>query len=232
MSILRNRKATFGTAPAASAIACGLALFLTGCNIFDFGPPDADIGRPATLHPEADIFASGDDRVFQISEGIIRIGRDTTFATRSLEFSRLGDTLIGGVALTRVEAGTAPAPASVLTLLGLRSTRLFFDTVNIPDPGPALRFPDTPKAGWSLDTTVGDLRHVRRMTGIENIKAAGKRHECWVFKDSTYLGTTALSTETYWMGARGLVLHRQEWPSYSPTVITGGTLWRETLVAN
>ena len=209
-----------------------MALALTGCNIFDFGPPDADIGRPVTLHPEAYIFANGDERVFQVTEGIIRIGKDTTFAIRSLEFSRLGDTLIGGDVLTRVEAGAAPAPASVLSILGLRSTRLFFDTVNIPDPGPALRFPDTPKIGWSLDTNVGDLRHVRRFAGIHDVKAAGKLHECWVFKDSTYLGSAAVSTETYWMGARGLILHRQEWPSFGPALITGGTLWRETRAAN
>ncbi len=207
-------------------------LCLTGCNIFGSGAPEADVDRPVTLHPETDMFSNGNLRSYQISEGIMRVGKDTSFTNRFLEISRLGDTVLGGATIPRVEIGTSPAPAAALALLGLNPTRVFFDSINIPDPGPALRFPDTPHVGWSLDTTVGDLRHVRRLTGARDVKAAGQRHDCWVFQDSTYWGSTAVSTGTYWVGAKGVVLHRQEWAAYAPSGITGGVFWRETRAAN
>jgi hypothetical protein len=185
-----------------------LLLFMAACDL-PYSPEAVDVPRPVALNPEKDIFSTNHFRIYRISEGI---------------------TLIGGNLLTRVELETAPAAA--LALLGLNPTRLFFDTLAVPDPGPALRFPDTPHVGWSLDTTLGEMRHVRRFTKVENVEAAGKNQQCWVFADSTYLGGVPVSGSTYWMGATGLVRHRQEWKSYAPSGITGGMFWREIKAGN
>ena len=208
-----------------------LSLALSGC-IFGNDSPDVDIRKPSTLSPENDLFAAGSSRIFSLSEGIIRTGKDTVFAVGNLVIHGVGDTVIGGETRRQVVVETSPAPAAVLSRLGLDPARLFFDTVALPDPGPGLRFPDTPVIGWRLDTTIGELHHVRRLTGVKTIKAAGQYQECWVFADSTYLGATAVTTGSYYMGARGLVLLRQEWPNYAPASLTGGTFWRETRAAN
>ena len=205
-------------------------LGISGC-LFDSGTT-VDIPKPAALNPEHDLFSVGSPRLFSVNEGIIRAGKDTTFEVRTLTLSSLGDTLIGGLTKNRVAFATSPAPAAALTLLGLNATRISFDTVAIPDPGPGLRFPDSPYVGWSLDTTVGALRYKRALTAVQTVRAAGQNQRCWVFSDSTYWNGAGVSKGTYWMGATGLVKHRLEWKPYAPSTLTGGTFWREVRAEN
>jgi hypothetical protein len=120
-----------------------------------------------------------------------------------------------------------PAPAAALARLGIRPGRTYFDSSAIPDPGPNLRFPETPVVGWRLDTTSGDLRFVRRLARVETINMAGKRQQCWAFAESTYWGGNLLGTGTTWMGRTGLVRHRSEWSGFVPSPSTAGTLFRE-----
>jgi hypothetical protein len=215
----------------AAILALAGCLGLSGCDLFS-SAPEADVPKPQTLNPESDLFNTLPHRAFTLTEGIIRGGKDTVFTPRDLHIVLVGDTVIGGTSRRHVEWEFSPAPAGALALLGLNPARLFFDTTILPDPGPALRFPDTPRVGWTLDTTVGDLRFVRKYAGVQTIKAAGRYHECWAFSESTYLSDTEVSTGTYWLGASGLVLHRQEWKAYAPSGTLGGTFWRETLAAN
>ncbi|MCD6023557.1 MAG: hypothetical protein K0Q91_473 [Fibrobacteria bacterium] len=218
-------------APAAIFALAG-SLWLTGCNLFSSDPPDVDIHKSAAVNPESDLFNTASQRTFSVTEGILRAGKDTVFAVRDLQITRVGDTVVGGVSRKHVAVQTSPAPSGALALLGLNPDRLFFDSTVILDPGPALRFPDTPRAGWALDTTVGDLRFVRAFGGSATVKAAGLYHDCWVFSESVYWNGALVSTGNYYFGGWGLVLHRQEWKAYAPAAITGGTFWREIRAAN
>lgn len=222
---------TAGALPLLSALLT--ALLLTGCDFLGLGGgTTVDVVKPVTIHPEADLFAANAARSFSVTEGIVRDGRDTTFTEGLLQITALGDTMVGGKTLKRVTLASSPARNAALTQLGLNPARLLYDTAALPDPGPGLRFPDSPYVSWSLDTTVGDLRHVRRLNKVETIKAAGLNQQCWVFTDSVYWNALPVAKETYWMGATGLVKHRREWAGYAPAGMTGGTLWREVKASN
>ena len=211
--------------------ALGISAVLGGC-IFGDDPVKVDIAKPVVLSPESDFFAASSSRLFSVTEGIVREGKDTTFSARTLELTTIGDTVVGAATLKRVAFTGSPAPASALALLGLNAARLYFDTVNLPDPGPGLRYPDSPYVGWSLDTTVGELRHERVLTKVENVSAAGLVQRCWVFTDKVSWSDQMISTSKIWIGARGVVKQRAEWTSFSPALFMGGTFWRELKALN
>jgi predicted small secreted protein len=229
MRFLRLRNGRSAT-PALAVFS--VALLLAGCNLLGGGGTDIDVIKPVTLHPESDLFQDATMRSYSLTEGVVRSGKDTTFTARTLEITALGDTTIDGILKRRLSIAGGTAPAAALSQLGLNPAHWLFDTVALPDPGPGLRFPDSPKVGWSLDTTVGALRHVRRLTQVETVRAATRNIQCWVFSDSVYWGAKPVALETYWLGANGLVKHRREWKDHVPSGTPSGTLWRELRATN
>lgn len=219
-----------------------LALLLAGCNLFGGGGGGGPlIPRPTFLQPEIDAFAEDSARVYAWSESLRRDGDDSLLALLSLRVIRSGESITSGgtrpVVALQVLAGnaglpfsaTAPAPAAALTRLGLPPDRVFYDTLAVPDAGPALGFPFTPVIGWRQDTVVGDLRLVRVLDRVQIVKQGGFRHECWAFAESTYVdeGGNLLGVGVTWMGRSGLVRHRSEWMSFFPSSTEPGTLFRE-----
>lgn len=207
---------------------------LSGC-LFDSPPPKA-IPRPSILNPEVDAFLKTTARTYTWSESFRRAGKtDTVLAQGSFEVSSLRDTLIGGETRPFFDlpsfSASNPAPAAALSRAGFRASRVHFDTVRVPDPGPSYRFPDTPAVGWRLDTIVGDLRFVRQLKGVETITQYGVRHQTWAFAESTWWqdeSSVLLGTGTTWMGRTGLVRHQSLWPGF-PSHVGEGTLVRTVI---
>ncbi len=207
------------------------AFALAGCDLIGGGSSAPRVPRPATLHPERDAFALTATRSYLWKENLRRAGKDSLLADFSLLATRTADTVIAGDTLLRVSlspaAHSAPAPVAALARLGFRPGRFLPDSAAIPDPGPDLPFPEIPVAGWRLDTLVGDIRFVRVLRGAETVKLSGKRHECWAFAESTWVGPSLLGSGSSWMGRTGLVRHRSEWAGLALSSGPSGTLYRE-----
>ena len=206
-------------------------LLLSGCGLFE-DEADPFVPKPSTLHPEADAFSQSQTRNYVWRESLRRGSTDSLLQQTTLQAEHVGDTLIDGSLLPSLSitalSYAGPAPAAVVTRLGLRPNQVALDTLAVPDPGPSLRFPVTPALGWRLDTLSGDLRFVRVLDDIETLNLLGKRQECWAFAESTFQSDgTLLGTGTTWMGPTGLVRHRSEWRDFSPTTASAGSLFRE-----
>ena len=217
---------------------------LAGCNLFGGGDDGPLIPKPEFLQPEVDAFADNSVRTYYWTEVIRRDnvdGGDTLLSFLSVTAVHAGDTTTGAgtVPRVRLEAASgnaglpfsadAPAPAAALSRLGLPPDRVAYDTLAIPDAGPAIGFPFNPIIGWRRDTVAGDLRFVRVLERVQTVKQGGARHECWAFAESTYVDDTGtlLGTGVTWMGRNGIVRHRSEWPAYVPSSTTPGILLRE-----
>ena len=206
-------------------------LLLAGCDLVG-GGSDPLVSKPTTLRPESDAFAQIASRTYLWKDNLRRTGRaDSLLADFSLAGTRGADTVIGGDTLVRIDfesiTSDGPLAAGVITRLGFRPGKLRFDSLVVPDPGPDLPFPETPVIGWRLDTTLGDLRFVRELRGVETVRLTGTRYECWTFAESTWRAEDLLGTGTTWMGRTGLVRHRSEWPGLALSTGLTGSLFRE-----
>jgi hypothetical protein len=217
-------------------MAAGMALVLSGC-LFDSPSSGKTVPRPSTFNPEEDAFRSATSRQYTWLEELeFADQQDTVLSMGSFELRHTRDTLLAGETRPFFDVSAsftvnAPAPGSLLARAGFRASRVHFDSLRMPDPGPSYRFPDTPSAGWRLDTTVGDVRFVRRLKGAETISQYGVRHETWAFAESTWWQGDApvlLGTGTSWMGRTGLVKHLSRWPGYV-SAFGAGTLRRSLM---
>ncbi|HEX2613489.1 MAG TPA: hypothetical protein VHO02_07835 [Fibrobacteria bacterium] len=196
----------------------GAVLLLGGCNLLGGGGGGSSrfISAPATLHPESDAFASQATRTYLWQETLHRKGSsDSLLADLSLDATRGADTVIGGDTLGRMtfapKGYEGPVGASAVARLGFRPGKLLLDSNVVPDPGPDLPFPATPAVGWRLDTTFGESRFVRELSGLDTLKISNTRHECWAFAETTWYAGVLRGIGTTWMGPEGLVLHRSRW---------------------
>lgn len=215
------------------------ASVLAGCNLFGSNSSTPAIPKPATLNPQTDTFGQRDTRVYSWLEELVRPGQADSLIAIATASIRFTDSVIGGVSrpFYDVQASftrTNPAPAGLFARLGFVPAAANYDTVRVPDPGPALRFPATPTAGWRLDTIVEGLRFVRVLTGAATIDVAGLRYETWAFAESTWWNDNApelVSTANLYMGRDGLVKSVSNRMNYSLNGAAPATL-RRTLQAN
>lgn len=200
-----------------------LAGFLAGCNLFSSSSPPL-VPKSEPLRPEIDAFTGDSIRMYTWNETLLRGDTELPLAETGVQVARTGDTLVGETLVPRLlfqfDAGQAPIAAA--TRLGFNPSRIAFDTAQMPEPGPILPFPEFPEAGWRFDTTIGELRFVRALRGIETLKQAGARHECWAFAESTYWNDGLIAAGVSWMGARGLVRHDTEWTGFAPSGAAAG----------
>jgi hypothetical protein len=219
-----------------TALGACAGLVLGGCDFLGLGSEgDTYYEKPATLQPERDTFLKRSTRIYTWNESLRRPGEDDSLiqnillgATRT-SFGYVGDSIQPRVDFYR-QLSLGVAPVAALTRLGLNAQRMIFDTLDVPEPGPGLRFPVEPALGWRLDTTVGEIRFVRVLTHIETIKQGKTQYQCWAFAESTYWAgetTAAIGTGMTWMGARGLARHRSEWTDFHMPSTTSGTLFRQ-----
>jgi hypothetical protein len=174
-------------------------------------------------------FISGAERLFTWKEGWNIGKKDTTLLPRNLSVTSQGDTVLHGDTLLRVHFAATdgyPLPGSVVTHLGFNPSKLLFDSVAIPDPGPALGFPVLPEIGWRDTLTSGNFHFVRELTGLDTISWHGSRVENWAFSDTLYWNGTAVSTAVYSMSRYGLLqlyVQRAGFNAHGDT--TAGLLW-------
>jgi hypothetical protein len=219
------------TAPFGFLTALLTGLLLAGCDLLG-GGSESVVSRPATLHPESDAFAKVASRTYLWKESLRRTDKaDSLIADFSLQAARGTDTIVGGDTLTGIDiypmTYDGPAPTAVIARLGFRPGKVRVDSLVVPDPGSDLRFPETPVVGWRLDTTLGGLRFVRALRGVETVSLPGARYECWTFAESTWRAGDLLGVGTTWMGREGLVRHRSEWTGLALSSGPSGSLYRE-----
>lgn len=212
-------------------LCAGAVFLLSGCDLLG-GGSDPFVPKPAALHPESDAFAEAATRTYLWKENLRRTGMtDSLLADYSLQATRGADSVTGNDTLAGIGIDPmtydGPAPTAVITRLGFRPGKVRVDSLMVPDPGPDLRFPEIPVIGWRLDTTIGDLRFVRALGGVETIRLSGKRYECWAFAESTWRAGALLGTGVTWMGRKGLVRHRSEWTGLALSAGPSGTFFRE-----
>lgn len=216
-----------------------LAFPLAGCNLFGDGDSAAAIARPEALDPEHDTFAQRASRTYSWVEELVRSGKSDSLLSFTTGTVTRRDTVIDGVSRRSYDVSTfytaaQPAPAGFFTRLGFMPSTAQFDSTLVPDPGPDLRYPAVPSAGWRLDTLVGGLRFVRAYTGTALVDAGFQRYDTWAFAESTWWADSPpvlVSSGTTWMGRYGLVKHVSQRHNFFVNEFVSGTL-RRTLTPN
>jgi hypothetical protein len=202
---------------------------LWGCDPFSTRPFEP---RPGNLRPVSDTFADVPNRSFLWTEGVEGGQPDSAKVLRQflLHVEDRGDTVAGRTLRQLVfsTADRSALPASAASALGFEVSRLYLDSVAIPDPGPDLPFPERPEIGWSVSRQIGALRFERTLSGVDTLSAGRGLVEAWVFAETARWDDQIVATARYWLGNRGLLRMRSEWPGGPENSGSGSDrLWRE-----